>query len=85
MLPPPISNASVERVFSQMNKVKNKLKNRMQHTSLENTLHIRAYMQRHDICCHKFLPTEEMLAIFNQDIYSSSSDDYDNHIDIAIE
>lgn len=57
----------------------------MQHTSLENTLHIRAYMQRHGICCHKFLPTEEMLAIFNQDIYSSSSDDYDNHIDIAIE
>lgn len=52
----------------------------MQHTSLENTLHIRAYMQRHDICCHKFLPTEEMLAIFNQDIYSSSSDDYDNKV-----
>ncbi|KAK3870852.1 hypothetical protein Pcinc_023963 [Petrolisthes cinctipes] len=45
MLALPFSNASVERVFSQMNLVKNKLRNRMQNKSLENTLHVRAFMQ----------------------------------------
>ncbi|KAK3863208.1 hypothetical protein Pcinc_030998 [Petrolisthes cinctipes] len=66
----PISNASVERVFSQMNLIKSKIRNRMQQKSLESILHVSAFMQRNDICCNKFVPSESMLSSFTQDIYS---------------
>lgn len=79
----PVSNASVERVFSQMNLVKNKLRNRMQHKSLENTLHVRAFMQRSGICCNSFTPTEGMLSQFTKDIYCVDADnDNIDYIDI---
>ncbi|KAK3892503.1 hypothetical protein Pcinc_003734 [Petrolisthes cinctipes] len=81
MLALPFSNASVERVFSQMNLVKNKLRNRMQNKSLENTLHVRAFMQRNYICCNKFSPTREMLSRFSNDMYASGGD-VNEHIDI---
>ncbi|KAK8372256.1 hypothetical protein O3P69_015596 [Scylla paramamosain] len=71
MLSLPISNASVERVFSQMNLIKNKLRNRMQHKSLENTLHVRAFMNRNNMCCREFDPTQEMLSMFTKDIYTN--------------
>ncbi|KAK3873245.1 hypothetical protein Pcinc_021731 [Petrolisthes cinctipes] len=81
MLALPFSNASVERVFSQMNLVKNKLRNRMQNKSLENTLHVRAFMQINYICCNKFSPTREMLSRFSNDMYASGGD-VNEHIDI---
>ncbi|KAK2174136.1 hypothetical protein NP493_826g01025 [Ridgeia piscesae] len=43
----PFSNAAVEWVFSTMNIVKTKLRNRMQQDSLEKILHVRGYMSRH--------------------------------------
>ncbi len=82
MLATPVSNASVERVFSQMNLVKSKLRNRMQQISLENTLHVRAFMQRNGICCPKFTPTQEMLSLFTQDIHCVDTDnDNSDYVD----
>lgn len=80
MLSLPISNASVERVFSQMNLIKNKLRNRMQNKTLENTLHVRAFMSRNNLCCREFDPTEDMLSLFTKDIYS----DLDDHEYVAV-
>ena len=79
----PVSNASVERVFSQMSLVKSKLRNKMQQRSLENTLHVRAFMQRNGICCNKFTPTQEMLSRFTQYIYCVNADHENNdYVDI---
>lgn len=79
----PISNASVERVFSQMNLIKSKIRNRMQQKSLESILHVRAFMQRNDMCCNKFVPSQSMLSSFTQDIYSKNAvDDDPDSLDI---
>ena len=78
MLAIPVSNASVERVFSQMNLVKSKIRNRMQQSTLENILHVRAFMQRNSACCHEFTPTQEMLSLFTQDIYNVGTNDENN-------
>ncbi|XP_067295921.1 protein FAM200A-like [Pseudorasbora parva] len=70
----PFSNAAVERTFSEMNLIKTKLRSRMKDTLLENILRIRAFMQRHGICCHQFEPTKEMLALFNTNMYDKEQE-----------
>ena len=40
----------------------------MQHVSLENTLHVRAFMLRNNMCCKDFRPTMEMLSLFTKGI-----------------
>lgn len=67
----PLTNASVEKVFQQMNLVKSKPRNRMGQQLLENILRIRAYMKRNSICCDDFVPTEKMIDAFRADIYKS--------------
>ena len=71
----PFSNAAVERVFSTMNIVKTKVRNRMQQDSLEKILHERAYMSRHKICSNKFLPDKIMLSLFTAEMYRQEDDD----------
>lgn len=56
----PFSNAEVERVFSQMNIVKTKLRNRMQAQMLNAILNVRASLQRDNICCHDFKIPQEV-------------------------
>ncbi|XP_046867136.1 uncharacterized protein LOC124460436 [Drosophila willistoni] len=50
----PWSNAEVERVFSQMNIVKSKLRNSMNIDTLNSILHIRYGLRRSNKCCHNF-------------------------------
>jgi len=45
----PFSNAAVEHSFSQMSLIKNKLRNRLEQSSLLNIMRIRAYMQIRNI------------------------------------
>lgn len=45
----PFSNAAVERTFSEINFINNKLCNRMTEGLLLNILRIRAFFQRHEI------------------------------------
>ncbi|TNN39643.1 hypothetical protein EYF80_050190 [Liparis tanakae] len=70
----PFSNTAVERTFSEMNLIKTKLLNRMKDSLLENILRIRAFIQRHGICCHQFEPTREMLALFSTDMYDKEQE-----------
>ena len=62
----PLSNAEVERQFSQMNLIKTK-----SHNTVVALMQIRAYLKLHDVACFKFEPSEKMFCRFNQEIYSN--------------
>ena len=57
----PFWNAAVERVFSQMNGIKTKLRNRMKQDILEALMRICRCMARNNICCNTFVQTARML------------------------
>lgn len=75
----PHSNAEIERQFSQMNVIKNKLRNRMKLTMLNSILAIRNGLRKINICCKDFtIPNELVRKIKNNETYSCSEDeDYD--------
>ncbi|XP_046869672.1 uncharacterized protein LOC124462142 [Drosophila willistoni] len=50
----PWSNAEVERVFSQVNLIKNKIRNRMNVDTLNSILTIRSGLSRHNKCCFDY-------------------------------
>ncbi|CAG4979721.1 unnamed protein product [Parnassius apollo] len=57
----PHSNAEIERVFSQMNIVKTKLRNRMSLHTLNSILHIRNGLKRPGKCWHSYNAPEHVL------------------------
>lgn len=68
----PISNAVVERVFSYMNIVKSKVRNRMGVPLLAAILRIRIhFLSVLGVCCYKFTPTSKMFELFNSSIYDT--------------
>ncbi|KAL1250495.1 hypothetical protein QQF64_018291 [Cirrhinus molitorella] len=69
LLAMPLSNADVERVFSQMNNVKSKLRNRMGQKTLSSILCIRYGLRRLGICCKDFIPSQDMLQRFSVGMY----------------
>ena len=68
----PLSNADVERVFSEMSLVKSKLRNRIGQETLSGILHIKYGLRRQGLCCKDFAPSQEMLRRFNRGMYSVS-------------
>ncbi|KYN02588.1 hypothetical protein ALC62_06588 [Cyphomyrmex costatus] len=71
----PLSNAVVERVFSIINLIKTKIRNRMKVQTLEALLLIRIYFSNHNICCcRNFLITEKMYDLFNYSIYDNKEE-----------
>lgn len=65
LLSVPTSNACVERVFSIMNFIKMKIRNKMQYELLEALIRINMYFKNNTICCHSFVPSCDMLNRFN--------------------
>lgn len=65
----PISNATVERIFSSVTWLKNKNRNRINTETLDTLLRIKTHLKYRGICCTKFKITEKMLAKFNSSIY----------------
>lgn len=84
----PFSNAEVERVFSQMNLVKCKIRNRMQNKMLNAIISIRAHMLREKKCCHELdVPISVLNQIGNTSLYQSNNAENiaDSDIDKIIE
>ncbi|XP_041974017.1 uncharacterized protein LOC121736556 [Aricia agestis] len=57
----PHSNAEVERVFSQMNVVKTKLRNRMSLTTLNSIMYVRYGLRRSGKCCNSYNIPDDVL------------------------
>lgn len=72
----PHSNAEVERLFSQMNLVKNKQRNRMSLITLNSILCIRDSLRKSGKCCHNYvLPKSVLEKMGTMEKYSKSSAD----------
>lgn len=80
MLCLPISNAFVERLFSQVSLAKTKVRNKMGHKLLKSILMIRSHLMLNNSCCKDFVVSEEMLKKFNSDMYKhdETNEDVDN-------
>ena len=73
----PLSNAAVERVFSIMNSVKTKVRNRLKLTTLEAIIRTKIFCFNRKICCNNFTPTGHMLSLFNSNIVYANCDGED--------
>lgn len=70
----PISNAAVERVFSIMNCVKTKTRNKLKLDTLQAIIITKIYCFNRKICCKHFSPLDKMLLLFNNNIYNNNDD-----------
>lgn len=68
----PFSNATVERAFSLVNIIKDKLRNRLSISSTEAILRVRFHLMKTG--CAAFKPTEAMLNKFNANMYQISAE-----------
>jgi hypothetical protein len=73
----PISNASVERVFSILNSVKSKVRNKLAFRMLNSIVKIRSFMSARKICCNTFTPLPQMYVLHNSSMYNKKDDDQD--------
>lgn len=70
----PHSNADIERVFSQVNLVKTKLRNSLSTSTLNAILYVRFGLKRVNKCCHTYdVPDVILRKIGTNETYSSSS------------
>jgi hypothetical protein len=72
----PISRDVVERVFSVMNNVKTKVRNKINLTTLNAIIITRIYLYSRNICCNNLSP---MLKLFYSNIYNENT----NNVDIS--
>lgn len=70
----PSSNAIVERVFSILNGVKTRSRNKINLVMLTNLLRIRCHFNSLKKCCTSFVPTKSMYTKFNSTIMYKSSE-----------
>ncbi|KAL4721012.1 hypothetical protein ACJJTC_016783 [Scirpophaga incertulas] len=70
----PHSNADIERVFSQVNLVKSKLRNSLHTTTLNAILYVRFGLKRVNKCCHSYdVPELVLRKIGTNEAYASTS------------
>ncbi|KYN18890.1 hypothetical protein ALC57_08796 [Trachymyrmex cornetzi] len=74
----PFSNAEMERIFSQLNLVKNKVRNKISLNMVNAILTIRYGLRRYDKCCHNYDVDEKTLSIIGtNDSYPQKHENYD--------
>lgn len=84
LLAMPLSNADVDRVFSHMNLVKPRLRNRMRNETMSTILHVRYGLRLRGVCCRDFQPTAKMMQLFNaKNMYGSAELDATNFPDLS--
>lgn len=81
----PVSNACVERVFSQMNAVKTKARNRLSFPMLEAILGIRTSFSSLEVCCQNMSVSKKMLEKFTSKMYERGSAEDDDNVIATIE
>lgn len=69
----PLSNASVERVFSHVTLTKTDLRNRMNLETLENILFVKFSLWGETQCCKEFVPSDAFLERFTTAVMYPSS------------
>lgn len=70
----PLSNAEVERIFSAMNILKTKLRNRLKTKMLHSLLNIRCSLKRVSKCCDDFEISDDLTSMVNaRNLYETSS------------
>ena len=84
----PVSNAAVERTFSEVTAIKTKSRNRMGLELLKALVIIRNVFHLSGKCCRNLIVTKRMLELFNaaqmyDDSKSSSNDNQDNQDDMS--
>lgn len=78
----PSSNALVERVFSIMNGIKTKSRNRIKTLLLNAILTIRSDFYSRKLCCDTFVITKEMYKKLNVAMYKDDAEDHDDDTQI---
>lgn len=71
MLSLPHSNAECERIFSKVNDIKTKKRNKLITRSIKGNLMTQQSIKRHGQNCIQFKPDDEMLKRLNQNIYKN--------------
>ena len=85
VLTTPVSNAVAERIFSYVTNIKTKLRNRIQIRMLDALLRIRcSLIMTGGGCCRAFRGTQEMIDLFNNDMYDNN-EDLDDDVDLILE
>lgn len=73
----PLSNADVERVFSQQNIIKSKLRSRLGVSTVESILSVRYGLKMRGESCVNFMPSPDMFKLFNNGMYAAKCDSAD--------
>jgi len=74
----PISNAEVERIFSQLNLIKNKTRNNLSLNMINSILCVRYGLKRHGKCCHDYeLPEKILKIIGTNEAYPQKYENFD--------
>lgn len=78
----PVSNAVVERLFSFMNNIKDKKRNKLQLSMLDSLLRLSVHLKTFNKCCTDFEVSRDMLNRFTSNIYENfSSDELENDVE----
>jgi len=80
----PISNAEVERLFSQLNLIKTKIRNKLSVTTTNSILRIRYGLKQSNKCCRNYnIPNDIIKKIKTNETYKKEPDEnYD--LDLCI-
>lgn len=79
----PFSNADVERLFSMMGLIKNKLRNRMRTEVLSSLIYIKQGLSISKQCCNSYhIPNKVLSKIGKSQKYKKSAEDCDDIDDI---
>ena len=74
------SNAEVERIFSQLNLIKNKTRNKLSLDMINSILTVRYGLKRNNKCCHNYCLDDNTLNIIGTNkAYVQKYENFDLH------